>query len=59
MSKPVSKPVSREDEEDFRYIRSRGLNKFAADDYLSDVQSLILSFFPEVSHAKPSTPQWI
>ncbi|CAJ0545854.1 Ff.00g093270.m01.CDS01 [Fusarium sp. VM40] len=59
MSKPVSKPVSREDEEDLRYIRSKGLNKFAADDYLSDVQSLILSFFPEVSHAKPSTPQWI
>ncbi|KAM0564377.1 hypothetical protein ACHAPJ_000590 [Fusarium lateritium] len=54
-----AKPATKEDEEDFRYIKSRGLNKFTADDYLGDVQSIILSFFPEMSHAKPVTPQWI
>jgi hypothetical protein len=54
-----ARPLSKEEEEDHRYIRSKGLKKFSADDYLGDVQNLILSFFPEVSHAKPITPQWI
>ncbi|RGP74327.1 hypothetical protein FLONG3_6106 [Fusarium longipes] len=55
-----ARPLSKEDEEDYRYIKSKGLNKFSADDYLGDVQNLILSFFPEVvSHSKPITPQWI
>ena len=54
-----AKPLSKEEEEDNRYMKSRGLNKHSTEDYLSDVQNLLLSFFPEVSHAKPITPQWI
>ncbi|KAI1018855.1 hypothetical protein LB505_002841 [Fusarium chuoi] len=54
-----TRPTTKEDEEDHRFMKSRGLNKFSPEEYLSDVQSLILSFFPEVSHAKPTTPQWI
>ncbi|KAF5017511.1 hypothetical protein F66182_10556 [Fusarium sp. NRRL 66182] len=54
-----AKPLTKEDEEDSKYIKSRGLSKFNADDYLSEVQNLILGFFPEVSHAKPTAPQWI
>ncbi|EKJ77801.1 hypothetical protein NXS19_000547 [Fusarium pseudograminearum] len=54
-----ARPLSKEEEEDNRYIKSKGLNKFSAEDYLGDVQNLIFSFFPEVSHAKPTTPQWI
>ncbi|KAF4444346.1 hypothetical protein F53441_11158 [Fusarium austroafricanum] len=55
----TTKPTTKEVEEDYRYMKSKGLNKFSPEDYLNDVQNLILSFFPEVSHAKPSTPQWI
>ncbi|KAJ4174033.1 hypothetical protein NW754_013023 [Fusarium falciforme] len=50
---------SKDEEEDLKYIRSNGLHKFSAEDYLGDVQSLLSSFFPEVSHAKPTTPLWI
>ncbi|KAF4990037.1 hypothetical protein FGRMN_8738 [Fusarium graminum] len=53
------RPMSKVDEEDSRYIRSRGLKKFTAEDYLSDIQTLVLGFFPEVSHAQPITQQWI
>ncbi|KAG8674502.1 hypothetical protein FPOAC2_00528 [Fusarium poae] len=54
-----ARPLSKEEEEDHRYIKSKGLNQFSAEDYLGDVQNLLFSFFPEVSHAKPTTPQWI
>ncbi|RSM01046.1 hypothetical protein CDV31_011526 [Fusarium ambrosium] len=50
---------TKDDEEDLKYIKSNGLHKFTAEDYLGDVQSLLSSFFPEVSHAKPTTPLWI
>jgi hypothetical protein len=42
-----------------RPLSKEGLNQFSAEDYLGDVQNLLFSFFPEVSHAKPTTPQWI
>ncbi|KAM5355785.1 hypothetical protein ACJ41O_002431 [Fusarium nematophilum] len=54
-----AKPNTEEDEEDLRYIKSKGLVRFTPEDYLGDVHSLISSFFPETSHAKPSTPLWI
>lgn len=47
------------DEEDNVYIKTRGLVKFTADDYINDVQNLINSFFPEMAHAKPAAPLWI
>ncbi|KAH7162983.1 hypothetical protein B0J13DRAFT_26068 [Dactylonectria estremocensis] len=47
---------SKHDDEDNTYIKSKGLVKFSADDYISDVQNLINSFFPEVAHAKPAAP---
>lgn len=50
---------SAQDEEDNMYIKTKGLVKFTADDYLNDVQSLLTGFFPDVKHAKPTTPLWI
>ncbi|KAF5012954.1 hypothetical protein FDECE_1001 [Fusarium decemcellulare] len=55
----AAKSNSKDEEEDLQYLKSKGLKRFGADDYLSDVQSLLSSFFPDVSHAKPSTPLWI
>ncbi|KAF7545876.1 hypothetical protein G7Z17_g8833 [Cylindrodendrum hubeiense] len=50
---------TKNDDEDSMYIKTNGLVKFTADDYISDVQNLITSFFPEMGHAKPSAPMWI
>ncbi|KAK7426376.1 hypothetical protein QQZ08_007131 [Neonectria magnoliae] len=47
------------DEEDHLYMKANGLAMFSADDYMSDVQNLLTSFFPEASHAKPAAPLWI
>lgn len=55
----TSRSTDSQDDEDNMYIRAKGLVKFTADDYLNDVQSLLTSFFPDVSHAKPTTPLWI
>lgn len=51
--------ASKLDEEDSIYINAKGLVKLSAEDYLSDVQSLISSFFPEMARAKATTPLWI
>lgn len=53
------KAPTKEDEEDLQYIKSNGLSKFSAEDYLSEVHSLLTSFLPEMTHAKPSAPVWI
>ncbi|KAI5466163.1 hypothetical protein BGZ63DRAFT_349070 [Mariannaea sp. PMI_226] len=50
---------NKEDDEDNMYIKAKSLVKFTADDYLNDVQSLLTSFFPEMTHAKPVTTMWI
>ncbi|KAF4973893.1 hypothetical protein FZEAL_9150 [Fusarium zealandicum] len=54
-----AKSNNKDDDEDSEYFKSQGLVRFTAEDYLSDVQSLLSSFFPEVSHAKPTTALWI
>lgn len=53
------KTTSKEEEEDLQYIKSKSLNKFSAQDYLGEINSLLTSFFPEVAHAKPSATMWI
>lgn len=47
------------EEEEEQYLESRGLAKFSADDYLSAIQGLTLSFFPERQHKTQPAPLWI
>ncbi|KAH6898478.1 hypothetical protein B0T10DRAFT_453807 [Thelonectria olida] len=54
-----TRATNSQDDEDNMYIKAKGLVKFTADDYLNDVQSLLTSFFPDMTHAKPSAPLWI
>lgn len=53
-----AQPLTKIDQEDFDYIESHGLVRHAAEDYLSDVQSLVTSFFNDKVHARP-TAMWI
>ncbi|KAL6869812.1 hypothetical protein ACO1O0_001143 [Amphichorda felina] len=46
-------------DEDEQYLRSRGLSKLSADDYLNDVHALMATFWPQPTHSKPATPLWI
>lgn len=42
-----------------RELSERGLRKFSAEDYVTEVTSLFSAFFGEVRHAKSPAPQWI
>lgn len=46
-------------DEDEEYLMKRGLAKWSASDYLSEIQSLSASFFPESLNLKPAAPLWI
>lgn len=46
-------------DEDEEYLQSRGLAFWSASDYLSEIQSLSASFFPESLNIKPAAPLWI
>ena len=46
-------------DEDEQYLKRRNLVKFSAEDYLSDVQNLISSLFPELNHPKQPAAVWI
>lgn len=54
------KTNSQMDEEDSQVIKSRGLVKVAAEDYLSEIQGLFATFFTEsTTHARTAAPLWI
>lgn len=42
-----------------RELAERGLHKFSPEEYVSEISSLISTFFGEVRHAKNPAPQWI
>jgi len=57
----VTEKLNALDEEE-QELRKKGLKKFSAEDYLSEVQALINSFFydaPPVRHARPVAAVWI
>ncbi|KAH7328955.1 hypothetical protein B0I35DRAFT_404243 [Stachybotrys elegans] len=45
--------------EDDEYIRSKGLTKMTAADYLQEIDNLAATFFPEVSRMRAAGPLWI
>lgn len=54
-----NKATSKDDEEDVKYIKSNSLKKFSAEDYLGEINNLLSSFLPELTHTKPSATVWI
>jgi hypothetical protein len=55
--KPVAKTA--EVAEDDKYLASKGLAKFGIDDYMSIVEDLASSFFPDTTHIRAAGPMWI
>lgn len=46
-------------DDDDEYLETRGLAKWSPSEYLSEIQSLTASFFPESLNIKPAAPLWI
>ncbi|QUC18715.1 uncharacterized protein UV8b_02956 [Ustilaginoidea virens] len=46
-------------DEEQQYLTSRGLCKFSPSDYMSAIQDVAGTFFPERIHATSTTPLWI
>lgn len=46
-------------DDDDEYLQKRGLAKWTPGDYLSEIQALTATFFPESLHARTPTPLWI
>lgn len=46
-------------DEDEQYLKRRNLARFSAEDYLSDIQNLISSLFPELNHPNQPPAVWI
>ncbi|KAF7549697.1 hypothetical protein G7046_g8259 [Stylonectria norvegica] len=51
-----AKSNSKLDEEDMQYLQTRGLNKFSADEYLGDIQTIFGSFFNDVATQARTAP---
>ena len=55
-----AKSNSKMDEEDNGYMKSHGLVKFTADDYLSEISGIFTNFFNDATtHVRTPAPLWI
>jgi hypothetical protein len=55
-TKAQSTEISRDDA---KYLASRGLTSFAVTDYVTIVDELAATFFPETNHIRAAGPLWI
>ena len=55
----IKPAVTAEVAEDEKYLASKGLAQFGIDEYLSIVDELATSFFPDTSHIRAAGPMWI
>ncbi|KAI9171359.1 hypothetical protein HJFPF1_00841 [Paramyrothecium foliicola] len=55
----VTGETTQTNDEDAKYLASKGLVRFGVADYMSIVDELALNFFPDTSHIRAAGPLWI